>query len=288
MARHDAGGNEDEKAIAHALTQLGHTVECVQQEDGAAVPHMDAGLVLFHKWHDLPTLRRIAAPKAFYYFDLIDYPDPTLKTRCQTRLHWMADVVPLVDFGFLTDGDFVAKDKNGKLRWLPQGFDERLPAMNPRDTPRVPILFTGIGHGGGTQRVDFVEMMKGVYGGDFHHVPRGLHGPHLARAISETAIVVAPDSPVTNAYWSNRVFVTLGLGGFLLHPYCAKLTEQYAAGEEIVYYRDRAELHTLIQHYLAHPQERRRIAANGLRRTLAGHLYRHRCEELIRTVKEGL
>ena len=74
----------------------------------------------------------------------------------------------------------------------------------------------------------------------------------------------------------------------MLHLYCSGLAEHYQGGQEIVYYHSRADLHDKIEYYLGEPEERRRIAANGLARTLAVHTYTDRCRELIRVVQERI
>lgn len=230
-------------------------------------------------------------PKVFWWFDLINFPDPTIARRCRARRLWMKTVLPHVDLGFVTDGTWQAGNGGGKLIWLPQGADGRIvgrgfstrpPALTP-----VPILFTGI-RDGGIGRASFVDEMQARYGGDFRHVNSGVYRRALADLIASSEIVVAPDAPVSGRYWSNRVYNALGFGAFLLHPYCGGLASQYEDRREIVYYRSRGELHELIAYYRQRPEERRAIADAGLARTLREHTYEHRVASLIQTVRERL
>lgn len=290
VAKHGSGGNDDEGAVAHALRALGHEVDCVREGDFRhAFPRQSFDFLLCHHWHDLDSLRGVAAPKVFWCFDLVMYPDPTLEPRNVRRGAWVRAMAEACDLGFMTDGDHVARDTTGKLHWLPQGADERVAGFGQAaaDGGAPPILFTGIAQGG-EGRASFVEGMKARWGEKFNHVPRGVYGRGLANLIAASAIVVAPDHPVTNRYWSNRVWNALGFGAFMLHPYCEELTGHYGDGEEIVYYADRAELHRQVAHYLEHPEERRRMAEAALARTLREHTYRHRVEKLVATVKERL
>ena len=298
IARFDAGGNEDENAIAHALTQLGHDVQCIRESMGHnAYRLLPASFVLFHKWSDLKSLRRLPIPKVLFYFDLVDWPDPTLEARCAARRKWMEETLPHVDLGFLSDGDWVARDTTGKLVWLPQGADERTAGFGANSGhctlcnaswAGTDLLFTGISGGGGQDRISFVEEMKSRYGRQFTHIPSGIHGRALADAIAHARIVVAPDSPVSDKYWSNRVYLMLGLGAFLLHPYCERLAQHYQDGREIIFYRSREHLHALIDYYLPKPELRQEIAAAGLRRTLREHTYTHRVRALVQTVQDRL
>lgn len=290
VARHDQPNpsNDDEGAITHAFQELGHKVERLRESKGHLAHKLHwCDFLLFCKWLDCKTLARVEIPKVFYYFDLVTYPDPTLDARNRTRLAWMAQVLPLVDLGFCTDGDHTARDRTGKLVWLPQGADGRYVGFGTAKQDTPPILFTGITRGGKV-RADFVYEMSNVYGDSFRQVQSGVHGRELADLIASSKIVVAPDGPVSDRYWSNRVYLSLGFGAFLLHPYCEGLTKHYTDGQEVVFYRSREDLHDKIRYYLERPAERQRIAAAGLERTKREHLYRHRVERLVQIVKERL
>src|SRR5690606_959569 len=78
--------------------------------------------------------------KAFWYFDLVNAQDQSVAARSQQRRAWMNTVLPYVDIGFCTDGDWVANDTSGKLVTLRQGYDQRLlPADRPAN-PEIDIL----------------------------------------------------------------------------------------------------------------------------------------------------
>lgn len=290
VANHGGRGNDEEGAITYALTKLGHTVLRLREPKGRRAVRLQGDMVLFHKWDDVNTLQVFGergVVRVFWYFDLVDYPDETLRGRCQARMNWMERVLPHTDLGFCTDGDWVNRDKTGKLIHLPQGADSRYagtPQWNPLGGKSIDILFTGIRHGG-QERQSFVAEMSSIYGDRFLQVSSGIHGRDLGNLIASAKIVVAPDGPITNNYWSNRVFLTLGYGGFLLHPYCAGLEEYYEDREEIVYYYSREHLHNLINYYLNHPIERHTIAKVGWKRTLCEHTYLQRCKKLLEIVQ---
>lgn len=295
VAKHDSGGNDDEGAITHALTVLGHDVQRLREDVGfKAKKLLPADLLLFHKWDDVNTLRDLQVPKAFWYFDLVEWlADPTLSHRCEQRVDWMQRIMPLVDMGFCTDGDWTDKYPD-KLVWLPQGADERYVGRGQSTACSNcgyhaythDILFTGIGRGGGTMRESFVDEMQATYGDRFLWVRQGVHGRAMADLIARAKIVVAPDSPVTDRYTSNRVYNALGFGAFLLHPRCDELERTLPIGW--VGYGSRDRMHQLIATYLEMPGTRELCSNDGLRVIQQRHLYRHRCEELIRVVKERL
>ena len=58
--------------------------------------------------------------------------------------------------------------------------------------------------------------------------------------------------------------------------------------EEVVVYRTPRELFDLAAYYLAHEDDRRRIAAAGQRVVLERHTYRHRAEQMIGIIQDQL
>ncbi len=288
VAKHDSGGNDDEGAITFALEKLGCNVQRLREHRGYRAQMLEVDFVLFHHWRDYAAIREIRRPKVFWCFDLIDYPDPHLRGRCRERLQWMRELIPLVDLGFLTDGDFVARDGTGKLHWLPQGADERIVGKGQRNGATVSLLFTGIGRGGGMQRLAFVQAMESHYGSQFQQVQRGIYRERLRDLIAAAQIVLAPAGPVTDRYWSNRIYNACGFGAFLLHPWSDALTAQYQPDKEVVYYRSLEELHQQIAASLKMPSTCQEIAEAALQRTCKEHLYRHRCERLLSIVGEKL
>lgn len=298
LAKHDAKDNEDEAAIAHALIALGHEVILVHENIKHRQPPLNAyevqaDLCLFHKSENYRELADIRIPKVFWYFDLMESDDPTLKRRCEYRQNWLGMVLPHCLLGFMTDGDFVSRDRTGKLRWLMQGADERRLGKGTRQLPDIPpILFTGMIHHG-ERRARHVEHLQrrwrhqfGVMGdaGPRHRK----HSRELADILCSAQVVLAPNGPSTDRYWSNRVYLTCGFGGFLLHPYCRGLLSGYQHYQEIVYYTNQEDCDEKIDYFLRNPEQRASIAKAGYERTVKDHLYRYRVMELLKQVEERL
>ncbi len=292
VANHDqVNSNDDEGSITHALSALGHDVQRLRESKGHTIRGIKGDLILFHKWFcpSMQYFMKDQTPQVFWYFDLVDYPDPTLERRNNTRKAWMREIVPAVDLGFCTDGDWVAKDTTGKLVHLTQGADQRLVGHGIYDKSiRTDILFTGIGVNGGKGRMGFINELEEVYENQFTHISSGLHREALRDAIAANKILICPDHPVTSRYWSNRVYNALGFGACVIHPYCEGLTHHYENGKDLMLYRNRTEMHQQIEYLLNNDDARGLLSYGGLKRTMKEHTYLHRCRELIRITRERL
>jgi Glycosyl transferases group 1 len=86
-------------------------------------------------------------------------------------------------------------------------------------------------------------------------------------------------------YTSNRTWFTLGCGGFLLTSYSPRLEALVADHRHLVFYRSDDECLELIGHYLARPEQRRRIAEAGRAFALAHRTYRDFTRDLIAHVE---
>lgn len=306
IARHNTPGNDDEGAIAYALRSLGHEVTCVVEHpfnrtrpiehqrrigreyvrtaghDIALIHHQWLGVT--NKDYAATKMAKASCPVVFWFFDLVDHP--AVPGRWVSHIEWLASMTAL---GFCTDG--VAPQLG--LHVLRQGADARIAGRHDEHGERIPLLFAGMcrpkEH---PDRWAQLQDLRGRYGGRLHlrqSLQAGwVYREQFARLISRTDIVLAPIDPTKSDYWSNRVYVVSGFGGFLLHPYCEGLAKEYVDGEEIVLYHGRQDLKDKIDYYLDRPDERRRISNNAIRRTLADHTYTHRCRELMRVVEEAV
>ncbi len=291
--------NDDEGAVKHALCALGHKVICYNERylSSALLPRILAdapALVLFNKWDDVKTLEELGNRgilRAFWYWDLVDYPDAALERRCAVRKAWMDKVLPQVDIGFCVDGDWVEKvnqEMPNKLVWLPQGADNRVCSKPPEYPTRqtTDLLLTGTDRPTGSKRHTFVQKLQSRYKRKLVHIREGVFGDALTAAYLQTRIVIAPDSPITDKYWSNRVYNVLGRGAYLLHPFSEGLNLEY--GATIDFYSNWDDLCQRIDRLTTDDSwtYRSEKAYMGWRSTKLKYTYFHRCAELIRIVKE--
>ena len=293
IAHHRPGDWDEGAGISYAFEQLGHTVVRIPERSirPTDMHHVRGDMLLFHHFSFLPFIAeaRRVRPKVFWYFDLVDFPDPTLTVRCMARKLWMEQAVQVADIGFMNDGDWVNKDLTGKLHVLHEGADERFLGKGDATAYVAParIVFVGSPNGG-TKRMSCIGELQARYGAKFIGIGAAerhrVYQRDLANVLANVDITVAPDSPVTANYWSNRVYLMTAFGKFLIHPYCGNL--DYWDGHEIVYYRSREELFAKIDWFLEQPEAREKIAAGGLKATTERHTYRHRLTKMLEIVEK--
>ncbi len=120
---------------------------------------------------------------------------------------------------------------------------------------------------------------------------RSMRGRALRDLYASTKVNVGDSCQLGTHFWSDRIPETLGRGGFLLHPYVEGIEEHFTDGEHLRLWPlgDWAELRRLIDYYVEHDDERRKIAEAGRLHVLETATYTVRMRALFATLRsEGL
>lgn len=101
--------------------------------------------------------------------------------------------------------------------------------------------------------------------------------------------ICIPDFKHEN-YWSDRVYETMGRGGFLIHPYIKGMEEEFTDKETIVFYEygNLDQLKSLIDYYLEHDEERERIRKAGHEYVKLHCTYHNRLAQTLKIVFPSL
>ncbi|MDR1996642.1 glycosyltransferase [Azonexus sp.] len=113
---------------------------------------------------------------------------------------------------------------------------------------------------------------------------RPIWGAELHRMLDQAKIVLnitRTDFHGAETGINLRIFEALAAGCFLLTDHCDELATLFAVGEEIETYRSAAELSEKVRYYLAHPEERTRIANQGHAAFRASHTWGHRATDIL-------
>ncbi len=83
-----------------------------------------------------------------------------------------------------------------------------------------------------------------------------------------------------------RLFETAAVGSFQIVDDRPGVREWFEVGEHLVTYSDLQDLRAKVQYYLAHDDERERIAAAGRAHVLENHRYDQRLEKVEALLSE--
>lgn len=167
------------------------------------------------------------------------------------------------------------------------------------DTYAHDIIFVGSRgyHPEWKYRPELIDWLKKTYPTQFTHVGGDgeiptTRGQALNTLYADSKIAIG-DSLCINFdypwYWSDRVYETLGRGGFMIHPFIHGMDEDFTNGTHLVYYKfgDWEDLRTKINYYLEHDDEREKIRLAGHEHVKKNHTYRQRWEAIIKEVSDG-
>ncbi len=249
-------------------------------------------------WQQLPGL------KVMWYPDYRDPPDPHILALARAS-----------DCFFLTAYGQIPRYRALGVRevyFLPQAVDPRMqPPPDPWPPVRYPVVFLGSGYADRHRWEILLAFTRRfrleIFGGGWHryHCPfspehclpreawqrlRGQIGPphppvyneDYGAVVHRAGVVLGTAGHGVPLYFSNRVWLTLGWGGFLLQEYVEGLERLFENHRHLVWFRDLKEGLHLAERYLKYPYERHRIAREGYRLVHGQHTYRHRLQEMLR------
>jgi hypothetical protein len=196
---------------------------------------------------------------------------------------WRKQAARFFDWAFVAQQDYVAAfaaaTGRDNLHWLPLAAASD--AHVRHDLPRIyDIGFvgaTGVSHRGSSRARRLKAISEaGFKTNDFFR----FYAPdEMSRIYSQSKIVfntsIAGDVTM-------RVFEGTACGAMLLTDAVKNgLSDLFVPGEEVVTYADDADLIAKLRHYLAHDEERARIAEAGCARTRTDHTYEHRAQAIL-------
>ena len=300
-----SSAHTSEQHYAQALTDLGHDVLTLQEGtttvSGLVSQARSAEVLVWVHTHGLETpggivsglqdLRRHRTRVIAYHLDLWRGLG---RERDLTEKH---PYLSQVDHFFTVDpgmADWITDHTHAIGHYLPAAVAHRECWMAPAPVRDLKVVFVGSHryHPEWPYRNKLIVRLHDRYGDDFHLIPgqgQPVRGAALNRLYGRTQVVVGDtlcpgfDYP---GYWSDRVYETLGRGGFLIHPRIAGLERQFTDGEHLAYYdyNDFEGLFAIINRYLDEPEERESIRSFGHAEVHRTHLYIHRWQTILETI----
>lgn len=283
-------GNENsdktEEHIKDAFEQLGHEVVAIKESSFTAddiLAVKDPDLFLFHKGglsvnFPLETLIKVlnylTCKKVFWYFDKV-FPD---------REEYIESIADYVDIGFLTDDTYLRRHKFKNLFCLRQGIGQEETSLGSlKKEYECDIAFTGNIYSEDRRQMEM--LLKSIYGDKFK-VFDNVFNRDLYDLCASAKIVLAPMYPNDEFYWSSRIYMVLGSGGFLIHPDLYGLKEEFEEGKHFAGYKTIKEMKDTIDFFLEHKPERKMIQQEGYQHCIENYTYQNRVEEMLKKIYE--
>lgn len=303
-----------ETHVRLSLEALGHEVLRIQ-ENQTNMAQLElvlpgADLVLYTRTWGLPgkpmldlwaRLKALGIPTVSYHLDLYR---GLARTDLYERLAPLGITSPADDPFWRTEHCFTVDGDPESARWFAeQGINHHwmragvyhAECYRVAAPERYPVLFVGSYgyHPEWAYRPQLVDWLGATYGNRFTLLPGNgnpaVRNHDLNEAYGASRVVVG-DSLVPGfthrKYWSDRVYETLGRGGFLIHPWIDGMELEFVDGEHLVFYEfgDFAGLKERVDYYLQAHEERERIRAAGHEFVKQNCTYMHRMAAILETV----
>jgi hypothetical protein len=220
-------------------------------------------------------LKRIKCPKVAWYFYWIQGYWNRQQQYIPNLRHF--------DLTLSTDGYIDMYSKEGINRhWLPHACDVR--TYHPVDLEPT----TDVGFIGHVYTPFRKSLMQNLNRFDFREFGgyEECWGPEYSRVCNSVKIIVGDnfrnDIP---GYWSDRLYLSLGSGAFLLYPRVPGIEQFFTDREHLVLWDSPSDLYAKIEYYLSRPEERKRIAQNGAKEVARNHNWTIRVDEALKMIE---
>lgn len=295
-----------ENHLASTLEALGHSVIKVQEDEytnnGRGIyrivklesPDMFLFTRTWGKSLDFESLNAIKERVTTVSYHLDIYYGLKRDGGIDTDPFWKTDFV------FTPDGDSRSqewfKSKGINHFYLRPGVFEAETYIAEPIEAKNDVIFVGsyFYHEEWPYRQQLIDWLRTTYGDRFLKYGNPeitIRGDALNKLYSNTKVVIG-DSLCQNFdheyYWSDRIYETIGRGGFLIHPYIKGIEDSFEIGKELITYKygDFKELKKLIDYYIEHDEEREKIRKSGYERVKKDHTYTNRLKEMFEVINE--
>jgi hypothetical protein len=191
--------------------------------------------------------------------------------------------------------DWFNNNTKVKGHYLPAGVFDQECYYTPQKF-KHDVIFVGSKkyHEEWQYRPELIAWLERTYRRSFAHYGNGgiksIRGDELNKLYASTKIVVGDTLCIGFKYpdyWSDRVYETMGRGGFIIHPYISGMEREFEDKKHLVFYEygNFKQLKKLIDYYLEHDEEREAIRLAGHELVKEKYTYKNRWQEILKELK---
>lgn len=211
----------------------------------------------------------------------LDTPKPMIYWASDTHIHdasygYRLSMAKKADYVFCAQKRAVAEFKRDGIEnpiWLPHAVE---PLAYPRfdlASKKYDVCF--VGHVNSGNRVDALDKL-------FSEIPNFYYGQQLfevaARKYAESKICF--NISMTDDL-NMRTFEVMATGSFLLTSWIPTIEDLFEDGKHLVLYRSNEEMIDKAKYYLAHDEEREKIAQAGHEEVMKNHTIQNRVDVIL-------
>jgi Glycosyl transferases group 1 len=289
---------------ANTLESLGHKVIRLQETEAKSediLKHsIDSDLFIWIHTHGWKTPGKFQMDKV-----LLTLKDYNVKTMTYHLDLWFGlqrqkdlDTHPVykhIGHFFTVDkkmSDWFNKETKVVGHYVPAGVYDK-ECIYKESEPINQVIFVGSKkyHPEWNYRTELIDWLEDKYRNKFKHYGSGglpsIRGLKLNKLYWSTKIVVG-DTLCINFdypdYWSDRVYETLGRGGFMIHPYVRGMEREFEDKKHLVFYEygNFKQLKELVDYYIEHDEEREAIRKAGHELVKSNYTYKNRWQHILK------
>ena len=292
---------------ANTLESLGHKVIRLQESEAKSEEilkySIESDLLVWVHTHGWKTPGRFEMDRVLK--TLADYGIPTMTYHLDLwfGLQRQKDlnrfpVYKEIGHFFTVDSqmaDWFNNNTKVKGHYLPAGVFDQECYYTPQKF-KHDVIFVGSKkyHEEWQYRPELIAWLERTYRRSFAHYGNGgiksIRGDELNKLYASTKIVVGDTLCIGFKYpdyWSDRVYETMGRGGFIIHPYISGMEREFEDKKHLVFYEygNFKQLKKLIDYYLEHDEEREAIRLAGHELVKEKYTYKNRWQEILKELK---
>lgn len=290
---------------AKTLEDLGYTVVRMQETEATSDEIMreaiSASLFIWIHTHGWKTTGRYTMEKVLKHLKARNIPTMTYHLDLWFGLRRQKDlnkdpVYRHIGHFFTVDkkmSDWFNSETDVKGHYLPAGvYDKECTYRSVAKKHDVIFVGSKKYHPEWEYRPELLGWLSRTYGDRFEHYGNGgikqsVRGDELNKLYASTKVVIGDTLCIGFKYpdyWSDRVYETLGRGGFLIHPYIPGMEREFTDKEHLVFYEygNFAQLKELIDYYLENDEEREAIRQAGHKLVKEKYTYKHRWQTILK------
>jgi hypothetical protein len=286
------------------LESLGHEVIRLQESEATTEMvlqnAMDSSLFIWVHTHGWNTIGRFTMEDVLLELKKHKIPSMTYHLDLWFGLRRQKDlrrkpVYQYIDHFFTVDrkmADWFNSNTSVKGHYLPAGVYDKECTYTPAiATEEVIFVGSKTYHPEWPYRPKLINFLNQAYGKRFNLYGREgvkmVRGQELNNLYAATKVVVGdtlcPDFAYPD-YWSDRIYETIGRGGFLIHPYIKGLEKEFEDKKHVVFYEynNLDQLKELVDYYLEHDEERDQIRRSGHELVKNNYTYKNRWQTILK------